>query len=263
MRCLCLILSFLLITACGQQTRLPPVVELKWHGNNSRQSQHQVRRGETLYSIAIRYDKDYRLLADYNHLRSPYVLHVGQIIHLQYLTKGSNRYYAPVQTVRTVVPAKKQIAKKTEFYHHAIAQPVRHRRLGRFDPTNNSLPHRSSGQWAWPATGRVVANFIPQQGKKGIDIAGKKGGEVRAAASGVVAYAGSGLSGYGNLIIIKHDGQFLTAYGNNFRNRVKEGQRVKVGQIIAEMGIVDRKFWGVHFEIRKAGEPVNPMNYLQ
>ena len=248
MRCLCLILSFLLITACGQQTRLPPVVELKWHANNSRQSQHQVRRGETLYSIAFRYDKDYRLLADYNHLRSPYVLHVGQILHLQYLTKGAHRYYAPVSTVRTDVPAKKLIAKKTVFYHQTVAQPVR---------------HRSSGQWAWPATGRVVANFIPQQGKKGIDIAGKKGGEVRAAASGVVAYAGSGLSGYGNLIIIKHDGQFLTAYGNNFRNRVVEGQRVKVGQIIAEMGIVDRKFWGVHFEIRKAGEPVNPMNYLQ
>jgi lipoprotein NlpD len=238
----------LLITACSQQTRLPPVVELKWHANNMKQSQHRVKRGETLYSIAFRYDKDYRLLADYNHLRSPYVLHVGQIIYLQYLTKGSHQYYAPVRTVRADVPVRKQIAKKTEFYHPVVVTPVR---------------RHSSGQWVWPATGRVVANFIPEQGKKGIDIAGKKGGEVRAAASGVVAYSGSGLSGYGNLIIIKHDGQFLTAYGNNFRNRVVEGQRVKVGQIIAEMGIVDRKFWGVHFEIRKAGQPVNPMNYLQ
>ncbi|MDP1603334.1 MAG: peptidoglycan DD-metalloendopeptidase family protein [Legionella sp.] len=108
-----------------------------------------------------------------------------------------------------------------------------------------------------------MANFFPEQGKKGIDIAGKKGDIVRAASGGMVAYSGNGLSGYGNLIIIKHDGQFLTAYGNNLRNRVREGQKVKAGQIIAEMGIVDRKFWGVHFEIRKAGQPVNPMSYLQ
>lgn len=84
-----------------------------------------------------------------------------------------------------------------------------------------------------------------------------------AAADGVVAYSGNGLSGYGNLIIIKHNGQFLTAYANNLKNKVEEGQKVKAGQIIAEMGIIDRQFWGVHFEIRKSGQPVNPMLYLQ
>lgn len=110
--------------------------------------------------------------------------------------------------------------------------------------------------------GRVATRFIPQQGKKGIDIAGRKGEKIRAASSGVVAYAGNGLSGYGNLIIVKHNNQFLTAYGNNLRNLVKEGQKVKAGQIIAEMGVIDRRFWGVHFEIRRAGRPVNPLNYL-
>ena len=111
--------------------------------------------------------------------------------------------------------------------------------------------------------GRVVATYVPQQGKKGIDIAGKKGDKIHAAAGGTVAYAGNGLSGYGNLIIIKHDNQYLTAYGDNLHNLVKEGQRIRRGQIIAEMGVVDRRFWGVHFEIRKAGKPVNPLNYLQ
>lgn len=251
MRRLCLLSSFLLLSACSHQTRLPPVVELKWHAYNTHQMQHRVTRGDTLYSIAFRYDKDFRLLADYNHLKSPYILHIGQIVYLQYLTKIPNHHYAPVRGVKSVAPARKQIVTKTVFFRSA---PVKQAKIVR---------HIGSGHWAWPATGRVVANFIPEQGKKGIDIAGKKGGDVRAAANGVVAYAGSGLSGYGNLIIIKHDGQFLTAYGNNFRNRVVEGQRVKVGQVIAEMGIVDRKYWGVHFEIRKAGQPVNPMSYLQ
>ena len=117
--------------------------------------------------------------------------------------------------------------------------------------------------WLWPVNGRVATQFIPQQGKKGIDIAGMKGEKIRASSGGVVAYAGSGLSGYGNLIIIKHNNQFLTAYGNNLRNMVHEGQQVKAGQVIAEMGVVDRRFWGVHFEIRRAGKPVNPLNYLQ
>ena len=109
----------------------------------------------------------------------------------------------------------------------------------------------------------MVTGFIPAQGKKGINIACRKEDKVRAASSGVVAYAGSGLAGYGNLIIIKHNNEYLTAYGNNARNLVSEGQRVNSGQIIAVAGMVDHKYWGVHFEIRKAGKPVNPLIYLQ
>jgi lipoprotein NlpD len=120
----------------------------------------------------------------------------------------------------------------------------------------------SSG-WIWPVSGRVAATFIPTQGKKGINSACKKGEKVHASSSGVVAYAGSGLAGYGNLIIIKHNNEFLTAYGNSARNLVKEGARVKAGQIIAEAGVIDHQYIGIHFEIRKAGKPVNPLNYLQ
>lgn len=239
-----LLLLIFLMVGCGERTSLAPVVELKWQPLNSRQRTHIVRRGETLYAIAFRHDTDYRRLATYNHLRNPYSLRVGQVIRLPYSGQRAKIYSTPVK-----------IGKNGQ-------RPTRQVRIS--SPQSRTLfTAFNSNHWKWPAEGRVVANFFPEQGKKGIDIAGKKGDIVRAASGGMVAYSGSGLSGYGNLIIIKHDGQFLTAYGNNLRNRVKEGQKVKAGQIIAEMGIVDRKFWGVHFEIRKAGQPVNPMSYLQ
>jgi lipoprotein NlpD len=244
MRSLYLIFFTMLLIGCSERRGFAPVAELKWQQKSTYQSTHTVKRGETLYAIAFRYNRDYRQLAIYNHLRSPYALRVGQVIRLQYLTKAPHRYYAPVKTGKKVSFVRKTNKSPSHFTQRTVKPAV-------------------LGHWVWPLHGKVVGNFIPEQGKKGIDIAGKKGDLVRAAASGVVAYSGSGLSGYGNLIIIKHDGQFLTAYGNNYRNRVVEGQKVKAGQIIAEIGIVDRKFWGVHFEIRKAGQPVNPMSYLQ
>lgn len=232
----------ILLTSCTSRTGLAPVVELKWQPPQRNPQTHIVQRHETLYAVAFRYDQDYRQLAAINHLRPPYSLRVGQVIKL----RGSGLapvYERPIQK------------------HSPVKTPVR-------KPMPVSSSYSSSGGysgnhgWIWPVRGRIAAQFVPQQGKKGIDIAGIKGDKIHAASGGTVAYAGNGLTGYGNLIIIKHDNQFLTAYGNNLRNVVKEGQKVKAGQVIAEMGIVDRKFWGVHFEIRKAGKPVNPLSYL-
>ncbi|MDX2346026.1 MAG: peptidoglycan DD-metalloendopeptidase family protein, partial [Legionella sp.] len=130
----------------------------------------------------------------------------------------------------------------------------------------NALPELpvflSNHQWTWPLKGRIATNFSPNKGQKGIDIAGKKGQKIHAASAGVVAYAGNGLPGYGNLIILKHDNQYLTAYANNQRNLVRVGQSIKKDAVIAEIGVVNRRFWGLHFEIRKQGKPVNPLNYL-
>ncbi|MFA5960150.1 MAG: peptidoglycan DD-metalloendopeptidase family protein [Tatlockia sp.] len=223
-----------LLAACS--ANMAPVVELKWHPNRVNQKVHVVRRGETLYAIAFRYDTDYRQLAALNHLRSPYSLRVGQVVHLR------TGYTPPVTRLKPLV-SRTLVQKKVLPVYYS--------------------PKNSSGRWHWPVNGRVVTQFIPQSGKKGIDIAGKKGEQVHAASNGVVAYAGSGLLGYGNLIIIKHSDQFLTAYGNNSRNNVKEGQKVKAGQVIAEIGLIDRKYWGVHFEIRKSGRPVNPLTFLK
>jgi lipoprotein NlpD len=239
-RIFCLLLV-LILAACGTRSQLAPVSELKWQPNSRNQNNHIVRRGETLYAIAFRYDTDFRRLAQLNHLRAPYSLRVGQVLNVQGLPRRSaapSRVYTPHYSR----PAPR------------VKQPIIHSPI---------FSRHSSGGWLWPVNGQVVASFVPSQGKKGINIACKKGDKVRASSSGVVAYAGSGLSGYGNLIIIKHNNEYLTAYGNNARNLVKEGQRVSSGQIIAEAGVMERKYWGVHFEIRKAGVPVNPLNYLQ
>lgn len=218
------------LMACGEREGLAPVVELKWHAVNAHAKTHRVVRGETLYAVAFRYDQDYRQLALMNHLQSPYTLRVGQVLRLQSLSTQ-----IPIQQARS--PSSWGVSPSVPY-------------------------HRGPTAWVLPARGRIVATYAPQQGKKGIDIAGKKGEKIHAAANGVVAYAGNGLLGYGNLIIIKHDNQYLTAYGNNSTNLVREGQRIRAGEVIANMGVVDRRYWGVHFEIRRAGKPVNPLNYF-
>ena len=224
-----ILLIMLTLSGCWERDDLAPVGELNWHSTNRHVLRHSVLRGETLYAIAFRYDTDYRTLAALNHLSYPYALRIGQIIQLK-------------PTRQTYTPARRPPILPTYRY----SQPITRKKSG----------------WLWPARGRIVSNFIPQQGKKGLDIAGSRGQKIHASARGVVAYAGNGLSGYGNLIIIKHDNQFLTAYAHNAQNLVHEGQVIQAGQVIAEMGLVDRRYFGLHFEIRQAGKPVNPLNYL-
>jgi lipoprotein NlpD len=238
-RFFCLFLIILLV-GCG--TNLAPVSESRWHYFSINKKAHTVKRGETLYAIAFHYDTDYRTLARLNNIRPPYSLRIGQVINLQ----GIPRHSLVSRNMRTYKP------------YYAAPQT---RQAVIYSPARRYA--RSSSGWLWPVNGRVATSFIPDQGKKGINIACKKGEKVIAAAAGVVAYAGSGLAGYGNLIIIKHNNEYLTAYGNNARMMVSEGQHVRAGQVIAEAGVIDRKYVGVHFEIRKSGVPVNPLNYLQ
>ena len=115
--------------------------------------------------------------------------------------------------------------------------------------------------WIWPAQGSMLAGFDEAK-NKGLDIAGKAGDAVIASADGRVVYAGAGLRGYGNLIILKHNNTFLTAYAHNQTLLVKEDQSVKKGQKIAEMGNSDADRVKLHFEIRRQGKPVDPARYL-
>ena len=126
-----------------------------------------------------------------------------------------------------------------------------------------ATPVLNSGgvSWRWPATGKVVGTFVAgDQTRQGVDIAGSDGASVVAAADGSVVYSGNGLLGYGELIIVKHSTSFLSAYGHNRKRLVKEGDTVKAGQAIAEMGGSNRQM--LHFEIRRNGKPVNPLEYL-
>ncbi len=229
-------LSVGVITACEQRTTLAPVVEANWRASNIAAT-HRVQRGETMYSIAFRYDQDYRQLAAINRIPRPYLLAVGQVIHLK--PSQPQAMPRPVYAPRKIIPARTW---------HPQPQSLK--------ATNRA------GAWLWPAQGAILTSFSPQQGKKGIDIAGKAGQSIRATANGTVAYAGDGLPGYGNLILIKHDNQFLSAYGYNARNLVREGQVVRAGQVIALMGMSPNRRNAVHFELRKAGQPTNPRYFL-
>jgi lipoprotein NlpD len=117
--------------------------------------------------------------------------------------------------------------------------------------------------WRWPGKGPLIGSFVAgDQTRQGIDIGGTAGDPVLAAADGEVVYSGNGLLGYGELIIVKHNASFLSAYGHNRKRLVQEGERIKAGQQIAEMGSSASARDEVHFEIRKNGKPVNPIDYL-
>lgn len=115
--------------------------------------------------------------------------------------------------------------------------------------------------WAWPASGKVIEEFHETR-NKGIDISGKEGDAVLAAGDGQIVYSGSGLRGYGNLVIIKHTDDYISAYAHNKQILVKQGQAVKRGQRIAELGKSDADTPKLHFEIRRQGKPVDPLKYL-
>jgi lipoprotein NlpD len=117
--------------------------------------------------------------------------------------------------------------------------------------------------WRWPADGQLSSTFAAgNPTRQGIDIGGRAGDPVRAAADGSVVYSGNGLIGYGELIIIKHNASFLSAYGHNRKRLVKEGDRVKAGQVIAEMGSSGANRDSLHFEVRRNGKPANPLDFL-
>ncbi len=236
------LLFLLFFAACDGGGNLAPVTELHQQSFSRTPQTHTVRRGETLYAIAFGYDTDFKTLAQLNHLNPPYQVQIGQVLRL----RGS----APV--VFTSSRQAKAVYRPPTVYVETKKN----------SPTIVAHQYNPSG-WYWPVHGRLISSFIPSQGKKGINIASQKGEAVHAALSGVVAYAGNGLTGYGNLIIIKHNNEYLTAYGNNAKVLVSEGQKVKTGQVIAQVGVLDHKYWGVHFEIRKQGVPVNPLNYLK
>lgn len=220
--------------------------------------EHQVSPGETLYSIAWRYNIDYRRLASHNNIQPPYTIYPGQVLKLDV---GQGEKTASTAAEPTS-PSSSSAPKTSESSESRDADRSKNKTAPEPSREEKSAV-RGKPQWQWPARGRVLSAFGASTGlNQGIDIGGKLGDAVVAAAAGHVVYAGSGLRGYGKLVIIKHNDTYLSAYAHNRRLEVAEGDSVEAGDLIAEMGSTGTDSARLHFEIRRDGKPVDPIGYL-
>ena len=212
-----------------------------------------VQRGDTLYSIALAFQQDFRDVARWNNLDDPTRLQVGQALRVA----PPQNEVAGAAVAAPVTGSRGPEARPLDGAPLASA-PATAASPGR---PPDVAPASSPFGWAWPASGAVVESFDATR-TKGIGIGGKEGDPVNAAADGTVVYSGATLRGYGNLIIVKHDDEFISAYAHNRQILVKQGQAVKRGQRIAELGKTDADKPKLHFEIRRGGKPVDPQLYL-
>ena len=257
----------------------PPGIE-----NAGKPGYYTVRPGDRLIRISLEAGQNWRDLVRWNNLENPDRIEVGQVLRIVPPTAGTTVASAPVvvpvpATSSTTASAQAPAAATTGVTTSSVsgssvtAQPLP---TAPATPAATPAPAPASKpspapqparggddavNFIWPASGSVVASFDEQK-NKGVGIAGKAGDPVLAAAEGRVVYAGSGLRGYGNLIILKHNNTFLTAYAHNQSLLVKEDQDVKQGQKIAEMGSSDADRVKLHFEVRRNGKPVDPAKFL-
>jgi lipoprotein NlpD len=239
-----LLFWLIILTGCVYTETYAPVVEISTIEPIPKSGKHIVAYQETIYSIAWIYGLDYRDIAKRNHLLPPYSVHEDQVIYLPPKKTATNN--APIiekPRDKNITPVK-------------VKQPS-------IEPVikNNFEPRAPVNQWLAPANGSVISKYGVQN--KGINIAGKIGDPIFATAAGKVVYSGKGLRGYGNLIIIKHNSTYLSAYAHNNQVFVHDGDIVTAGQKIAEMGNSGTTRVMLHFEIRRNGDPVNPAIYLQ
>ena len=220
------------LTACSVgDTNYAPVTDISSFEKVPKQGIYRVQPGETLYSIAWRYGMDYRYLARRNGIAPPYHIVPSQIIYLRGKASAVKTYPAP----QMVSNSKASMSVERE-------------------------PTARVSYWIWPTRGDVIGRYSASN--KGINIGGRLGQPIHAAAAGKVVYSGNGLRGYGNLIIIKHNSVYLTAYAYNDSVLVKEGDWVTASQVIAGMGAAGSGRVMLHFEIRVSGKPVDPLRYL-
>lgn len=224
-------------------------MEEKYAFANERPDSYTVRAGDTLYSIAWELGLDNVELAQRNRINAPYLIFPGQVLRLS----GP----LPQVTSRSNSPVKKSTVSNNNTKNPAKL-PAKKSHI-----TPKTKVNSRQMQWSWPTDGRVIERFSTKKPvNKGIDIAGRLGDSVSAAAAGSVVYAGTGLRGYGKLVIIRHNDQFLSAYAHTSKILVEEGELVKVRQKIAEIGSTGSSDTRLHFEIRMDGQPINPMRFL-
>jgi lipoprotein NlpD len=255
---------------------------------------YQVKRGDTLYSIALDHGADPRDLAQWNKLDNPNRIQAGQVLRVtppeseQGVQVGAARGSGPVESrpiesrPLDTKPAAPDAAPGTRTEPKAVRLPYSPENvalLQKNDPGAAPPPPKPEPapkpaaappadpkdaeaiEFIWPARGKLLAGFS-EPASKGLDIGGKPGDPVVAAAAGRVIYIGTGIRGYGKLIVIKHDNNFNSVYAHNREILVKQDQQVTRGQKIAELGDTDADAPKLHFEIRKSGKPVDPARYL-
>ncbi len=270
-RILVLIVLFGLAACSGGYA---PVAERSINSTNSNSrplpesGAYTVRKGDTLYSIAWRYSLDYRDLARLNNIDSRYLIYVGQTLRL--------RSDLPAVTKTSPAGASLPLVAKPLNGNNPGGDTARAAGNSSKAPVSVKPPEpsvtvkapikppvvpSSALTWRWPAQGPLLNGFS-STATKGINIAGKAGDPVIAAGPGRVVYAGDGLRGYGILVIINHNQEFLSAYAHNSRVFVKENDMVNGGDKIAEVGSSGASRDMLHFEIRRDGQPVDPLRYL-
>jgi lipoprotein NlpD len=253
-----------------------------------RPSVYVVKKGDTLYSIALDHGEDYKDVARWNGIADPAVIRIGQELRLvgpdgpvQTVAKDES-IKQPQDVTTSAIPLKSGPKPVRMAYSDAAVEkyfpatlraeaPQKPEPVAKLPvatpelrPPVRTEPPQTSDQvaWGWPTQGKVAYEFGAGTNKKGLGIEGKSGQPVMAAAGGKVVYSGSGLRGYGKLIIVKHNDMYLSVYAHNSQLLVREGQMVNKGQRIAEMGSSDSDRTALHFEIRKFGKPVDPMTFL-
>lgn len=226
--------------------------------NAGKPGYYTIKPGDTLIRIGLDTGQNWRDIARWSNLDNPNAIEVGQVVRIIPPVDNAQVVTRPVASASSATAtALPPASTSTATVGSATTAVV---------PAPAAAPARPAGPdedvaWIWPAQGALLAGFDEQK-NKGFDIAGKAGDAVIASADGRVVYAGAGLRGYGNLIILKHNNTFLTAYAHNQTLLVKEDQAVKKGQKIAEMGSSDADRVKLHFEIRRQGKPVDPSRYL-
>lgn len=248
-----------------QAVKQPPGFE-----NAGKAGYYTVKPGDTLIRIGLDNGQSHKDISRWNALENPNKIEVGQVLRVVPPTTSQVAVAKPVSTAAVTstslppansnTPASTAATKpaKTE----AAATPAANS-TAPTEPSSNTTANADDDDlgWIWPTKGPVIMGFEDPK-NKGLDIAGSAGDPVVAAADGKVVYAGAGLRGYGNLVILKHNATYLTAYAHNQSLAVKEDQTVKKGQKIAEMGSSDAERVKLHFEVRRQGKPVDPAKYL-
>ena len=227
---------------------------------------YTVKRGDTLFYIAWVTGNDYRALAAKNNIKEPYAVNVGQVLDVSGSTtivKTKKTTSTPVKTTTVQTTTVKTPSVETttvETISEPVSKPTTPAKQPKQPTQTSTTSNVANIRWQWPAQGKIIEKF--SNSTKGIDISGVLGDKVVSAADGRVVYSGNALPGYGNLIIVKHNDDYLTAYAHNQTILVKEQQNVRAGEQIATMGATGTSSVRLHFEIRYKAQSVDPLKYL-